>query len=86
VRPVHAEMAEIANRKNIWVVGGGDLAGQFADHGLLDEMIITIASVTLGAGAPLFPRRLATPPLKLVAMQRFGTTFAQLTYEVPQRA
>lgn len=84
VRPVHSEMAEIATGKNIWVVGGGDLAGQFADHGLLDEMIITIASVTLGAGAPLFPRRMATPPLKLVAMQRFGTTFAQLTYEIPR--
>jgi dihydrofolate reductase len=38
-------------------VGGGDLAGQFADAGLLDEVIVYIAPVTLGSGAPLLPRR-----------------------------
>src|SRR6266487_1836218 len=40
------------------VVGGGDLAGQFADVGLLDEVMVSIAPVTLGGGAPLLPRRL----------------------------
>ena len=58
VRSVHAEMAEAAGGKNVWVVGGGDLAGQFADAGLLDEVIVYVAPVTLGAGAPLLPRRL----------------------------
>src|SRR5690606_21336790 len=37
VRPMHAEMREVAGGKNIWIVGGGDLAGQFFDAGLLDE-------------------------------------------------
>ena len=41
--------------RNVWVVGGGDLAGQFADAGLLDEVLVTIAPVTLGAGVPLLP-------------------------------
>jgi len=58
VAPVHAEMLDAADGRNVWVVGGGDLAGQFADAGLLDEVIVWIASVTLGAGAPLLPRRL----------------------------
>jgi len=58
VRSVHAEMAEAAGGGNVWVVGGGDLAGQFADVGLLDEVIVYVAPVTLGAGAPLLPRRL----------------------------
>jgi dihydrofolate reductase len=58
VPPVHAEMAQAAADKNVWVVGGGDLAGQFADAGLLDEVIVYVAPVTLGAGAPLLPRRL----------------------------
>ncbi|GAB6986258.1 dihydrofolate reductase family protein [Nocardioides pyridinolyticus] len=57
VPAVHAAMAEAAGGKDLWVVGGGDLAGQFADHGLLDEIIASIAPVTLGAGRPLFPRR-----------------------------
>jgi dihydrofolate reductase len=58
VAPVHEEMVRVAGGKNVWIVGGGDLAGQFAEAGLLDEVIVTIAPVTLGAGAPLLPRRL----------------------------
>ena len=56
VAPVHAEMVAAAGERNIWIVGGGDLAGQFADAGLLDEVIVYIAPVTLGAGAPLLTR------------------------------
>lgn len=61
VRPVHREMVEAAGGKNVWLVGGGELVGQFYDHGLLEEIIVSIASVTLGAGAPLLPRSITTP-------------------------
>jgi len=57
VRAVHAELTAAAGDRNVWIVGGGDLAGQFADAGLLDEVIVYVAPVTLGAGAPLLPRR-----------------------------
>lgn len=56
VLPVHREMVQAAGHRNVWVVGGGDLAGQFADRGLLDEVLVMIAPVTLGAGRPLLPR------------------------------
>jgi dihydrofolate reductase len=49
---VHRQMTEAASGKNIWLVGGGELVGQFHDYGLLDEIIVQIASVTLGGGAP----------------------------------
>jgi dihydrofolate reductase len=58
VRPVHADMTAAAGGKDLWVVGGGELAGQFADAGLLDEIILYIAPVTLGGGAHLLPRKL----------------------------
>jgi len=58
VRAVHEEMVGAAGDRNVWIVGGGDLAGQFADAGLLDEVIVSIAPVTLGGGAPLLPRRI----------------------------
>jgi dihydrofolate reductase len=58
VRSVHEQMMEGAQGKNVWVVGGGDLVGQFADVGLLDEVIVYVAPVTLGAGKPLLPRAL----------------------------
>ena len=58
VATVHEEMVGAAGDRNVWIVGGGDLAGQFADAGLLDEVIVSIAPVTLGAGVPLLPRRI----------------------------
>jgi dihydrofolate reductase len=58
VAPVHEQMVPAAEGRNVWIVGGGDLAGQFADAGLLDEVIVWLAPVTLGAGAPLLPRRI----------------------------
>ncbi len=82
VRPVHAEMVEAAGGKNIWLVGGGDLVGQFYDHGLLDELIVTVAPVTLGGGAPLLPRAITNPPLRLISAKAFGDVFAELRYEV----
>lgn len=86
VRPVHAEMMKAAGSRNIWIVGGGDLAGQFYDAGLLDEIIVQVGSVTLGRGKPLFPRCLVTPPLTLVSVQQFGPGFAELRYQVPKPA
>ena len=83
VRPVHEAMRAAAGGKNLWVVGGGDLAGQFHDAGLLDELIVQVGSVTLGCGRPLFPRRLTEPPLELLSARRIGAGFAELRYRVP---
>ena len=82
VQLVHTAMRQAAGNKNLWIVGGGDLAGQFHDAGLLDEIIVQIGSVTLGTGRPLFPRRLTQPPLRLVSIQQIGTSFAELRYAV----
>lgn len=81
VRPVHAQMVEAAGGKDVWLVGGGGLAGQLADAGLLDELQVQVAPVTLGAGAPLLPRRLLARDLTLTAVGRQGQ-LATLTYAV----
>jgi dihydrofolate reductase len=78
---VHAEMIRAAGDRNVWIVGGGDLAGQFADAGLLDEVIVSIAPVTLGAGAPLLPRRIE---LRLDELGRNGD-FVAIRYSVAQQ-
>jgi dihydrofolate reductase len=82
VAPIHEKMVQAAEGKNVWMVGGGDLVGQFHDQGLLDEVIIGMASVFLGAGAPLLPRRIVTPPLQLLEVTQFGADFAMLRYAV----
>ena len=78
VRPVHEAMVAAAGGKDLWVVGGGDLAGQLAVAGLLDEVCVQIAPVTLGAGRPLLPRPV---DLRLVEVARNGD-FACLRYDV----
>ena len=81
VRPVHEAMTRAAAGRNIWLVGGGELVGRFADAGLLDELVLGVAPVTLGAGAPVLPRRLTSSRLTLRrAEQRHQ--FAYLTYDV----
>lgn len=78
VAPVHAAMLEASEGKDVWVVGGGDLAAQFAEAGLLDEIVLSIAPVTLGAGRPLFPRRF---DLRLTELDRNGA-FLCARYDV----
>lgn len=85
VKPVHEAMVAAAGGKNVWLVGGGELVGQFYDRGLLDELFVQMGSVTLGAGKPLLPRSITSPPLRLVSVRAIGTGFAELHYEVPQR-
>ena len=78
VQDVHRQMAEAAGGRDVWVVGGGDVAGQFADAGLLDEVWVQYAPVTLGAGSPLLPRELE---LELLDVER-NRDFACVRYRV----
>ncbi|MDX2375425.1 dihydrofolate reductase family protein [Microbacterium sp. LRZ72] len=73
-----------ADGGDVWVVGGGDLAGQFLDAGALDRIAISIAPVALGAGAPLFPRRIESDRLTLIEAKAVGQ-FARVIFDV-QRA
>jgi len=59
----------------------GDLAGQFADAGLLDELIVYVAPVTLGTGRSLLSRRL---DLALLETHRNGA-FVCSRYRVEGR-
>lgn len=82
VRQVHADMKAAAGGRNIWIVGGGELAGQFHDAGLLDELIVQIGSATLGRGKPLLPRRILSPGLRLLSVSQMGSGMAELRYAV----
>jgi dihydrofolate reductase len=81
VRRVYEAMAAAAGDKNIWLVGGGELVGQFHDAGLLDDIIVQVGGVTLGGGARLLPRAIVTPPLELVATRRLGA-FVEIHYRI----
>src|SRR5699024_893117 len=72
VRCVHGSTADhlpairaAADGKDVWITGGGDLAGQFLDVGALDKIVMTVAPVALASGAPLLPRRVEADRLNL---------------------
>jgi dihydrofolate reductase len=70
-----------AGGQDVWVVGGGDLAGQFLDAGALDEIAVSLAPVTLGGGAPLLPRRLDSNRLRLASATADGQ-FVHAVYTI----
>ncbi|HEX6115853.1 MAG TPA: dihydrofolate reductase family protein [Solirubrobacterales bacterium] len=79
---VHAELAAAAGERNIWIVGGGGVASQFAEAGLLDEVLVTVVPVVLGEGKRLFDRALPGGPLQLTGTSVFETGMVELRYEL----
>lgn len=82
--PVAAVLPEVraaAGDGDVWLVGGGDLVGQFYEAGALDEVALSVAPVALDGGAPLLPRRIESDRLRLVSAAAHGQ-FARLVYAV----
>jgi dihydrofolate reductase len=57
VAELHPQLSAAAGDRHVWVVGGGVVAAQFVEAGLVDEMIVSYAPCTLGKGAPVLPVR-----------------------------
>lgn len=72
---------DAAGESDVWIVGGGDLAGQFLDAGTLDQIAVSVAPALLTGGAPLLPRKLGADRLRLTSATAAGQ-FARLVYAV----
>ncbi len=75
-------MIAAAGERNLWVVGGGNVASQFADEGLLDEVLVTVVPVVLGDGKPLFDRPVPGGPMQLAGARCFDSGMVELRYEI----
>lgn len=62
IESVLDEARHMADGKDVWLLGGGKTAAQFADADLIDEMIITIIPVFIGNGVQVLP---VTRPLRV---------------------
>lgn len=80
VEDVHARLVTAAKGKDIWVLGGGILAAQFADFGLIDEIQLTLMPVALGSGAAVLPVAKTTPRLELLRTTAFAGGAIELVY------
>lgn len=81
VGELYGELAAAAGDGVLWVVGGGNVASQFADAGLIEELILTVVPVVLGDGKPLFDR----PPnasFALLGTRAFSNGMAELHYRL----
>ena len=81
VAAAYDAMAAAAGDRDVWVVGGGDLVGQFDDAGLLDEIWLGIRPVFLGGGAPLLPRRITSERVTLREARQVGQA-VRVVYDV----
>lgn len=79
--PLADELRESAGDRDFWIVGGGELTVQFAQAGMLDEVIVTVVPTALGSGKPLFGRPLGRR-LTLTGCRPFTTGMVELTYAV----
>lgn len=66
--------------KHIFCDGGAEVVHLFLKNQLIDEFIISIIPVLLGAGTPLFKPGYTEQTLKLVSSQSFDTGLVQLHY------
>jgi dihydrofolate reductase len=82
VRDLYPELVAAAGELDVWVVGGGNIASQFADERLLDEVLVTVVPVVLGDGKPLFDRRLPGGPMRLAGTRAFDNGMVEVRYEV----
>ncbi|MDR3663233.1 MAG: dihydrofolate reductase family protein [Mycobacterium sp.] len=57
VAQLHPALVAAAGDRDVWVLGGGDAAAQFVTAGLVDELVVSYAPCSLGAGAPVLPVR-----------------------------
>jgi dihydrofolate reductase len=67
--------------KNIWLMGGGELAREFLKADLVDELYIGMVPVLLGEGIPLFPGGFPQRDFKLVENKTYSKSLIALKYQ-----
>ena len=67
--------------RDIYVVGGPTTLGGILDHGLLDELRLTVHPVVLGGGTPLFQKAFSEHRFGLVSSTPLSSGVVRLVYQ-----
>lgn len=67
--------------KDIWLMGGGELAREFLKVDLVDELYLGVVPVLLGEGIPLFPSGFPQRDFTLLENKTFSKGLITLTYK-----
>lgn len=68
--------------RDIWLVGGGQINTLLLEHGLIDEIILSVHPAILGGGKLLFPGYNNTSDMKLISSIDYGSGLVQLHYKI----
>ncbi|MET4061717.1 dihydrofolate reductase [Arthrobacter sp. UYP6] len=82
IRRICADAVADAGERNVWVVGGGKVAAQFAEAGVLDELWVTYMPVALGSGRRLLPVTAPIGPMRLAGTTSFNGGAAELRFSL----
>jgi dihydrofolate reductase len=66
--------------RDIWLVGGGQIVRECLVADAVDEFVISVHPILLGAGIPLFPAGFPKRSLALQHVQRFESGLVQTVY------
>jgi dihydrofolate reductase len=75
------EMLRKKPGKDIWHMGGGELAREFFNDDLIDELYIGVVPVLIGQGIPLFPPGYPQREFRLVENGTYSKGMIALRYE-----
>ena len=64
--------------RRVWLVGGGELAVAFGEHGRITVYIVSVIPVMRGAGVPLFADSGSQKQLRLVDSRSYPNGIVQL--------
>ena len=79
--PEFVEKLRAKPGKNIWHMGGGELARAFLQEDLIDELYLGIVPKLIGEGLPMFPPSYPERHFALKESKTYGGGLLTLTYE-----
>jgi dihydrofolate reductase len=74
--------AERRGLDRVWIVGGGKVASLLITSGLVDEYIVTVMPIILGAGISLY-QAVPEQPLELIRTKSYASGAVELHYRKP---
>lgn len=70
--------------KHIWLVGGAEIIGAFLDKQQIDEFVIHVVPIFIGAGIPMIAPAHRNIALRLLKVRRYSDGVVRLHYRLPK--
>ena len=83
--PAAIEELRKQSKKDIWLIGGGELVTAFLDQHAIDELWLFLVPTLIGAGIPLFPGQPAETKWELLQSTPYPNGAVMLRYAMQKK-